>query len=122
MIQCNESHLFYLEKAILIVEEDGWTVEKQEGEVIIKSKVGEHGRKIWLLAATVNITPEILETRLMDIDNLAKWNTTLTESRRIKTLSRDCFITHKVTAEGAGGLVSARDFVYGAKHVRRHGK
>ena len=122
MLQCNGSHLFYLEKSILIVEEDGWTVEKQEGEVIIKSKVGEHGRKIWLLAATVNITPETLETRLMDIDNLAKWNTTLTESRKIKTLSRNCFITHKVTAEGAGGLVSARDFVYGAKFVRRHGK
>ena len=115
-------HLFHLEKAILIVEEDGWTVEKQEREVIIKSKVVEHGRKIWLLAATVNIPPETLETRLMDIDNLAKWNTTVTESRKIKTLSSDCFITHKVTAEGAGGLVSARDFVYGAKHVRRNGK
>ena len=77
--------LFDLEKAISIVEEDGWTVEKQEGEVVIKSKVGEHGRKIWLLVATVNIPPEILETRLMDIDNLTKWNTTVTESRKIKT-------------------------------------
>ena len=115
-------HLFHLERAILIVEEDGWAVENQEREVIIKSKVGEHGRKIWLLAATVNIPPETLETRLMDIDNLAKWNTTVTESRKIKTLSSDCFITHKVTAEGAGGLVSARDFVYGAKHVTRNGK
>ena len=116
--------LFDLEKAISIVEEDGWTVEKKEGEVevVIKSKVGEHGRKIWLLVATVNIAPEILETRLMDIDNLTKWNTTVTESRKIKTLSSNCFITHKVTAEGAGGLVSARDFVYGAKHVTRNGK
>lgn len=106
----------------MIVEEDGWTVEKREGEVVIKSKVGEHGRKIWLLVATVNIAPETLETRLMDIDNLAKWNTTVTESRKIKTLSSNCFITHKVTAEGAGGIVSARDFVYGAKHIRRNGK
>ena len=106
----------------MIVEKDGWMVEKREGEVVIKSKVGEHGRKIWLLVATVNISPETLETRLMDIDNLSKWNTTVTESRKIKTLSSNCFITHKVTAEGAGGLVSARDFVYGAKHVRRNGK
>ena len=28
----------------------------------------------------------------------------------------------QVTAEEAGGLVKARDFVFGAKHVRRHGK
>ena len=97
-------------------------MEKQEKEVVIRSKVGEDGRKIWLLEATVNIAPETLERRLMDIDNLAKWNTTVTESRKVKTLSSNCFITHKVTAEGAGGLVSARDFVYGAKHVRRNGK
>ena len=28
----------------------------------------------------------------------------------------------QVTAEEAGGLVMARDFVFGAKHVRRNGK
>ena len=37
-------------------------------------------------------------------------------------LSSSAFLTHGVTAEGAGGLVSARDFVYGAKVVRRHGR
>ena len=37
-------------------------------------------------------------------------------------LSSSTFLTHGVTAEGAGGLVSARDFVYGAKVVRRHGR
>ena len=31
-------------------------------------------------------------------------------------------LTPQVTEEGAGGLVSARDFVYGARHVRRHGR
>ena len=51
-----------------------------------------------------------------------QWNTTLTESRLVARLSSSAFLTHGVTAEGAGGLVSARDFVYGAKVVRRHGR
>ena len=51
-----------------------------------------------------------------------QWNTTLTESRLVARLSSSAFVTHGVTAEGAGGLVSARDFVYGAKVVRRHGR
>ena len=51
-----------------------------------------------------------------------QWNTTLTESRLVARLSSSTFLTHGVTAEGAGGLVSARDFVYGAKVVRRHGR
>ena len=53
---------------------------------------------------------------MLDIDNLVEWNSTLTESRILKTISKDVFITYKVTAEGAGGLVSARDFLYGATY------
>ena len=74
--------------------EEGWSVEKQQGEVVISSKLGEHGRKIWLLEATVNITPETLEARIMDIDNITKWNTTLAEAGNIKTVSRDSFISY----------------------------
>ena len=33
----------------------------------------------------------------MDIDNMAKWNTTVSESRKIKTLSSDIFIVNQVT-------------------------
>ena len=33
-----------LERAIEIVGEGGWSVEKQQGEVVISSKLGEHGR------------------------------------------------------------------------------
>ena len=72
--------------------------------------------------ATVNVAPSVLEAKLLDIDNLTKWNSTLTESRIVKRLSKNVMITHKVTAEGAGGLVSARDFVYGATYYKEKGK
>ena len=112
-----------LEEAVEIVSDEAdWTMEKKEKDIVIKSKVMKHGRKIWLCKAKVNVSPEVLERHLLDIDNLVEWNSTLTESRVLKTLSRDVFITYKVTAEGAGGLVSARDFLYGATHFRRNGK
>ena len=112
-----------LEEAIKIVEDEAdWTMEKKEKDIVIKSKVMKHGRKIWLCKAKVNVSPGLLERNLLDIDNLVEWNSTLTESRILKTISKDVFITYKVTAEGAGGLVSARDFLYGATHFRRDGK
>ena len=87
--------------------------------MVIKSKISKKGRKLWLCTAKVKVAPEVLEEKLMDIDNLTSWNTTVTESRVLKNLRKDVFITYQVTAEGAGGVVSARDFVFGAKTVRQ---
>ena len=70
----------------------------------------------------MNVSPQLLEKKLLDIENLTKWNSTVTEARILRTISKDMFITYKVTAEGAGGLVSARDFIYGAKFIRKNGK
>lgn len=50
-----------------------------------------------------------------DTDNLTSWNTTLTKSSTIKTISGDTKVTYQVTSDGGGGVVSARDFVYGVK-------
>ena len=101
------------------MDEDDWTEEKSEGEMVIKSKISAKGRKLWLCTAKVNVAPEVLEEKLLDIDNLTTWNSTVTESRVLKTLRKDVFITYQVTAEGACGMVSARDFVFGAKTVRQ---
>ena len=49
--------------------------EKEEGEVVIRSRLGEHGRKMWLCVAELSIAPTTLQDRLLDIDNLAKVNT-----------------------------------------------
>merc|ERR1712037_647337 len=52
---------------------------------------------------------------MKDVDNLTSWNTTLTQSKVLKTVSSDTRVTYQVTSEGGGGVVSARDFVYGSK-------
>ena len=89
-------YLTILAKGLEVLEEEEWEIEKDADDVKIKSKVGNHGRKLWLCEAKVNVAPKLLEKKLLDIDNLAKWNTTVTESRIIKNVSDKVFITYKV--------------------------
>ena len=51
------------------------------------------------------------------MDNLTSWNTTLTQSKTLKSVRGDTRVTYQVTSEGGGGVVSARDFVYGSKSL-----
>lgn len=56
------------------------------------------------------------------MDNLTSWNTTLTQSKILKTVNSDTRVTYQVTSEGGGGVVSARDFVYGSKSLESGNK
>ena len=46
---------------------------------------------------------------------MCSWNSTVTQSKVVRKISDDVKVTYQVTSEGGGGVVSARDFVYGAK-------
>ena len=111
-----------LESAMeLANEEDGWKVEKEQGEAVVKSKKNKDGRKVWLCTALVDISPKDMWEKLLDTDNLTSWNTTLTESKTLKKLDGDVKVSYQVTTEGGGGIVSARDFVYGSKTIEKNG-
>merc|ERR1711942_528690 len=103
-------------------EEEGWKVEKEEGTAVVKVKKNKEDRKVWLCTATVDIAPKVLWDKLLDTDNLTSWNGTLTQSKVIKTISSDIKVTYQVTTEGGGGVVSARDFVYGCKTMEKDKK
>ena len=96
-------------------EEDGWEVEKEQGDAIVKIKKNKDNKKVWLCTATVDVAPKVLWDKLLDTDNLTSWNTTLTQSKTLKKLDGDVKVSYQVTSEGGGGVVSARDFVYGSK-------
>merc|ERR1712088_50425 len=70
-------------------EEEGWKVEKEEGNAVVKVKKNKEDRKVWLCTATVDIAPKVLWDKLLDTDNLTSWNTTLTQSKTIKKLPGD---------------------------------
>merc|ERR1712032_817106 len=91
----------------LAEEEEGWKVEKEQGEATVKTKKNKDDRKVWLCTATVNVNPKLLFDKMKDVDNLTSWNTTLTQSKILKTVS---------------SVVSARDFVYGSKSLESGNK
>lgn len=96
---------------------DGWKEEKQDkktGDIVESKKIGK-GRKVYRCKAKVKMTVKALADLIKDCDTVTKWNQTLTESRTLKKLTDDTMISYQVTSEGGGGLVSARDFVYGSK-------
>merc|ERR1719397_883645 len=99
----------------LMEEEEDWTVVKEQDGAVVKTKKNKDGQKVWLCTATVNVAAKVLWDKLLDTDDLTSWNTTLTTSKVLKTLAPDMKVTYQVTSEGGGGVVSARDFVYGCK-------
>merc|ERR1719420_1495488 len=92
----------------LAEEEDAWKTEKNK-----------EGRKVWLCKAEVDLPSKVLWEKLQDTDSLTTWNTTLTEAKVVKKLDEGVQVTYSVTCEGGGGVVSARDFVYGSKSTVR---
>ena len=50
----------------LAEEEDGWKVEKEQGEATVKTKKNKDGRKVWLCTATVNVNPTTAQAREND--------------------------------------------------------
>ena len=89
-----------LETAIQLVEDDDWNDEIAEDGAVVKSKINKEGRKIFLCKAKVNVAPKVLEKKMMDIDNLTSWNKTITESRILKNLKKDVFVSFQVMAGG----------------------
>lgn len=60
----------------------------------------------------INVPPKyLLEELYFGVGDLPKWNRTVKESHKVQTIDEYTDITYQVSEEGAGGLVSSRDFV-----------
>ena len=53
----------------------------------------------------------LLDELFYKVETIPLWNPNLLESCKIQTFDENLDITYQVSAEGAGGLVSSRDFV-----------
>merc|ERR1711887_177538 len=56
-----------------------------------------------------------LVENIRDTDKVSSWNYTLTEARVLKRLRDTVAISYQITTDAAGGMVSARDFIYISK-------
>merc|ERR1712025_381052 len=111
-------------KALEMVRlEEGWKVEKgaKGTDLVVESRKGEDGRKVYRCRAKIRMSAEQMKEVIRNTDRLTEWNDTVTESRVLRRINDSVQISYQVTTEAAGGLVSARDFVYLAKTATEPG-
>merc|ERR1712098_872981 len=77
----NEAVTYAME---LAADAEGWKVEKEQGDAVIKTKKNKDGRKVWLCTATVNVSPSLLWEKMKDTDNLTSWNGTVPQSHSVE--------------------------------------
>merc|ERR1711942_212194 len=101
-------------ESIKIVKSDGWKVEKEDkvNNVVVEMKKNEKGRKIYRCTAKIPMPAKLLVENIRDTDKVSSWNYTLTEARVLKKISDTVAISYQITTDAAGGMVSARDFIY----------
>ncbi|KAI7796611.1 putative steroidogenic acute regulatory protein [Triplophysa rosa] len=112
-----------LNEALEIVEStDGWKLDLAEknGDVIY-SKVLKGNRKVFRLEAELDASPEELyEILFLRVEEMHRWNPSITSIRVLKQVGRNTVVTHEVSAETAGNLIGQRDFL-SVRHSSRSG-
>merc|ERR1712079_277129 len=106
-------------ESINIAKSDGWNVEKEDkvNNVVVEMKKNKKGRKIYRCTAKIPMPARLLVENIVDTDRVTSWNTTLTEARVLKKISDTVAISYQITTGAAGGMVSARDFIFGGKSI-----
>lgn len=101
-----------LEKALNILTSNSWKTAKVIGEDIIQSqcihKYGKAYKFVGVINTSVN---KLAEELFFKLDSMTKWNPVLKYSKIIQKIDSHTDVCYLVVAEGAGGLVSSRDFV-----------
>ena len=94
--------------------EDGWKAEKEDkaNEVVVETKKNSKVKKIYRCTAKINMPAKLLVDAIRDTDMITTWNYTLTDVRFLKKLTDDVSISYQIIPDAAGGMVSARDFIY----------
>lgn len=89
-----------------------WKLEKQRDCDCVFSRKDPKAGMIFRLESEINVPPKyLLEELYFGVGDLPKWNRTVKESHKVQTIDEYTDITYQVSEEGAGGLVSSRDFV-----------
>ncbi|KFM60499.1 Steroidogenic acute regulatory protein, mitochondrial, partial [Stegodyphus mimosarum] len=101
-----------LQKAVSIIESDGWHKEKVDGDDIIYSKVVPAYGKVFKFEGFLPISPKkVIDELYFKGEEMHKWNPTVKKVRVIQKIDDHMDIAHVIATEGASGLVSSRDFV-----------
>ena len=92
--------------------EDGWTVQKEDKDVRVEMKEDSKGTKIYRCSAKVPMPGKTVIDTIRNAEKLIPRIYTNTEARVLKKLSDDVAISYQITTDAAGGMVSAREFIF----------
>ncbi|XP_030753465.1 steroidogenic acute regulatory protein-like [Sitophilus oryzae] len=89
-----------------------WKLEKHQDHAYVYIRKDPKLGTIFKLVAEINSSAKfLLEELYFKVHELATWNSAVKESHKIQTIDEYTDISYQISADGAGGLVSSRDFV-----------
>ncbi|XP_060517726.1 steroidogenic acute regulatory protein-like isoform X2 [Cylas formicarius] len=101
-----------------LVQESDWKLERQQGQDKVFTRNVPKVGKIFKLEAEVDASSKfLLEELYYKVQDFPKWNPAIKESHKIQIIDEHTDICYQISTNGAGGLVSSRDFV----NLRRWG-
>eukprot|EP00088_Acartia_fossae_P038489 TRINITY_DN3991_c1_g1_i1.p1 TRINITY_DN3991_c1_g1~~TRINITY_DN3991_c1_g1_i1.p1 ORF type:complete len:251 (+),score=73.12 TRINITY_DN3991_c1_g1_i1:59-754(+) len=105
----------------LCKREEGWNVDTAGSDLSIDWRPGDNlGIKVmenggdwraWRVKAEIEGTVDMVYNIVMDVDNIASWNSSLTQSKVLEKLDDVTQLTYQVTS-GQRPIVNHRDFVF----------
>ncbi|KAG8201097.1 hypothetical protein JTE90_028767 [Oedothorax gibbosus] len=102
-----------LQKAVSIIESDGWKKERSNGngDIIYSKTIPIYG-KVFKFEGILNMpAAKVIDILYYKVEEMHKWNPTVKKCRIIEKINEHVDISHTIATEGAAGLVASRDFV-----------
>ncbi|XP_076356336.1 steroidogenic acute regulatory protein, mitochondrial-like isoform X1 [Tachypleus tridentatus] len=101
-----------VETALTIMASGKWKEERAQGHDVVQSCIVPVYGKVFRFIGIINWPLEhFLSEIFYKVEHVPKWNPTITEAKILRRINERTDIIHIISAPGAKGLVSGRDFV-----------
>ncbi|CAG9766531.1 unnamed protein product [Ceutorhynchus assimilis] len=101
-----------LQSAYDLYQKTDWKLARQQGQENVYCRKDPKVGTIFKLETEISISPKFLMDELyFGVADLHKWNSSVKESYKVQAIDEHTDITYQISVDGAGGLVTSRDFV-----------
>ncbi|XP_020386697.1 steroidogenic acute regulatory protein, mitochondrial [Rhincodon typus] len=112
-----------LQKSISILQDgSGWKseIEAANGDKVVSKTLPDIG-KVFKLEVEMDNSLDLLYSELFDkVEQMGEWNPNIKQVKILKKINQETMLTHEVSTETAGNLISPRDFV-SVRYAKRRG-
>uniref|UniRef100_UPI00398F1A52 steroidogenic acute regulatory protein, mitochondrial n=1 Tax=Pristiophorus japonicus TaxID=55135 RepID=UPI00398F1A52 len=112
-----------LHKSLSILQDaSGWKTEiaAANGDKVVSKMLPDIG-KVFKLEVVMDKPSDLLYSELSDkVEQMGEWNPNVKQVKILKKIDKETMVTHEVSAETAGNIISPRDFV-SVRYSKRRG-